>query len=49
MYALSRGITIFVEGPLGDFGSKWIVIEACLCVIAVVLFVIYNKFVDERR
>jgi hypothetical protein len=49
MYALSRGITIFVEGPLGDFGSKWIVIEACLFVIAVVLYVLTNKLVDERR
>lgn len=49
MYALSRGITIFVEGPLGDFGSQWIVIETCLFVIAVVLFMLTNKLVDERR
>lgn len=49
LYVLSRTITIFVEGPLGDFGSKWIVIEMCLFVIAVVLFMLTNKFVDERR
>lgn len=49
LYAISRGITIFAEGPLGDFGRQWIVIETCLCVIAIVLFVLTNKLSDERR
>ncbi|MES2560507.1 MAG: DUF4345 domain-containing protein [Bacteroidota bacterium] len=43
LYALSRLITIFAEGPLGDFGLKWIVTETVLCIIAVVLFVLNRK------
>jgi nitrate reductase gamma subunit len=37
-YAVSRLITIFVEGPLGDFGNQWLVIETIFCGISVVLF-----------
>jgi hypothetical protein len=36
-YAISRLITILVEGPLGDFGMQWIVTESVLCGIAVLL------------
>lgn len=39
-YAISRTITIFTEGQLGAFGSKWLVIEAVFCLIALVLFVV---------
>lgn len=41
-YALSRTITIFNEGPLGSFGSQWIVIESILFIIALGLFLIVN-------
>jgi hypothetical protein len=37
MYAVSRAITIMVEGPLGDFGIRWIITEIILFIIAVVL------------
>ncbi|WP_460671405.1 DUF4345 domain-containing protein [Larkinella ripae] len=37
-YALSRAITIFVEGALGDFGRQWIVTESVLFGIALVLW-----------
>ncbi len=37
LYAVSRLITILVEGPLGDFGTQWIVTESVLCGIAVFL------------
>ncbi len=37
LYAISRLITIFVEGPLGDFGNQWIVTETILCAMAIVL------------
>jgi hypothetical protein len=42
-YALSRAITILVEGPLGSFGSQWIVTEVVLCTIACVLFILQPK------
>jgi len=34
MYALSRLMTISMEGPLGDFGSQWLVIESTLSLAA---------------
>ncbi len=36
-YALSRVITIFREGNLGDFGNQWLTIESILCVVALTL------------
>ena len=37
LYAVSRLITIFREGPLGDFGNQWLTIESGLCLVALVL------------
>ena len=39
LYAISRAITILVEGPLGDFGTQWIITETILFTIAVLLYV----------
>lgn len=39
-YATSRAITILANGPLGAFGSQWIVTETVLFVLAVVLFIL---------
>jgi hypothetical protein len=36
-YALSRIITIAVEGSLGDFGTQWLGIESTLCLLSLVL------------
>ena len=36
-YALSRVMTIFLEGPLNDFGSQWLVIESVLFIAGVTL------------
>ena len=36
-YALSRVVTIFSEGSLGQFGNQWLWIESSLCLVAVVL------------
>ena len=41
-YAFSRMITIFKEGPLGDFGNLWIKTESTLFVVACVLY-LWNK------
>jgi O-antigen/teichoic acid export membrane protein len=37
LYAMSRLITIMIEGPLGDFGTQWIITESVLCGIALLL------------
>lgn len=47
MYALSRGITMAVEGPLGAFGKQWMVIEIIFCSIAVVLLLL-NQSNNEK-
>lgn len=36
-YALSRALTIFLEGALGAFGRQWIVTETVLFVLAISL------------
>lgn len=46
MYAVSRAITIAVEGPLGAFGMQWIITESVLFIIAVVLLSLKIK---ERK
>jgi uncharacterized membrane protein len=38
-YALSRLITIYVDGSLGNFGTQWLTIESIFSVIALVLWV----------
>jgi len=43
-YATSRLITIFVDGPLGDFGNQWIIIESIFTAMAVVLLLISKKY-----
>lgn len=42
-YAVSRAITILVEGPLGDFGTQWIITEVALCTIACILFILHRN------
>jgi hypothetical protein len=45
-YAISRLITIFVDGSLGTFGNQWIITETTFCVIAIGLLLAsknYNK------
>lgn len=41
-YALSRMITIINEGPLGDFGNKWLNIEGMLFLCAMLLLIFYK-------
>lgn len=37
LYSLSRIITIFAEGRLGEFGNQWLVIETAFAIIAGIL------------
>ncbi|GAA4469340.1 hypothetical protein GCM10023189_56230 [Nibrella saemangeumensis] len=42
-YALSRFITMLVDGPLGAFGQQWLLTESLLCLLAVMLVVLYRQ------
>jgi hypothetical protein len=42
-YALSRIITWFSEGALGEFGTNWLVIESIMCLIGILLLIFSNK------
>lgn len=43
LYAISRFITAVFDGPLGDFGLQWILIESVLCSIGLLLIAL-GKF-----
>lgn len=42
-YALSRLITGWVEGPLGAFGSQWLIVETSFSLLAIVLLLLSKK------
>jgi len=44
LYAVSRTITIFAEGALGNFGTQWLITESVLFVIAFILLLVNRKF-----
>ncbi len=45
LYAISRGITYVAEGPLGPFGTQWMIIESLFCGIATMLLLLHkHKF-----
>lgn len=43
-YAISRLITIFIEGPLGVFGNQWILIETTFCILALTLLFFSRRY-----
>ncbi|NLR68665.1 DUF4345 domain-containing protein [Chitinophaga varians] len=43
LYALSRVITWAVEGPLGAFGTQWLVIESVFFILGALLWVRLQK------
>jgi hypothetical protein len=48
LYALSRIITIFAEGALGDFGNQWLVTELVLFGLAGVLLIANKRVVSPK-
>lgn len=42
-YALSRIITIFVDGALGAFGTQWLIIESSFFGIALLLWLLNKR------
>ena len=43
-YAISRIITIFMEGKLGAFGTQWLLIESFLFITACTLYQLNRSF-----
>lgn len=43
LYAISRVITQLAEGPLGPFGTQWVVIESLFCGIATLLLMMHHR------
>lgn len=48
-YALSRLITILVNGPLGGFGTQWIITESILFMLGVALLVFNRNLTSKQR
>ncbi|TFB32125.1 DUF4345 domain-containing protein [Pedobacter alluvionis] len=48
-YSISRLITIWVDGPLGSFGSQWLIIESTFSILAFVLLLLYARIKKEAE
>jgi hypothetical protein len=46
-YAFSRLITLISDGPLGDFGSQWLIIESIMALIGLGLWLTLSS--DRRK
>jgi uncharacterized membrane protein len=42
-YALSRLLTLWVDGPLGAFGNQWLITESVLGLLALLCIVFYKQ------
>ena len=49
LYALSRLITLLADGPLGDFGSRWIMIETVLFATGLLLIIAGTRNTKHER
>lgn len=49
LYAVSRTITIFMEGKLGAFGTQWLYTEAFLCIMAIVLLLLRKQIAVTKN
>lgn len=48
MYAISRLLTIGIEGALGDFGNQWLVIEMVLSAASFAVHALLGQRASER-
>ncbi|MGB0403952.1 MAG: DUF4345 domain-containing protein [Salibacteraceae bacterium] len=46
-YAASRIITIVADGPLGEFGSNWLIIESTFSILAFGLFFLNKRYLSQ--
>lgn len=44
-YAFSRIITLLIDGPLGDFGTQWLIIESAQGMLALTLLLLHKKHI----
>ena len=43
-YAISRVVTYIVDGPLGEFGSQWLLLESILSLLGMTLVILNTRF-----
>jgi len=43
LYAFSRLITALVEGPLGAFGQQWMIIEASISALSILVLIAWQR------
>ncbi len=48
-YALSRLMTIAVEGSLGAFGNQWLMIESVLCLSSLILLALQARSPQKAK
>lgn len=48
-YAFSRLITLISDGPLGDFGNQWLLIESVMALIGLGLWLALNSFRSKQK
>ncbi|UKN02265.1 DUF4345 domain-containing protein [Paracrocinitomix mangrovi] len=48
-YAISRILTIIIDGQLGEFGNTWLMIESFLCIVSIVISYRLSKLNVELR
>lgn len=49
LYAVSRIITLMIEGPLGDFGTQWLGIEIVFCSLAILLLSLHKRMTVYQK
>lgn len=49
LYAISRITTILIEGPLGTFGSQWLIIESILFCIGCTLYLVNRSSATNNQ
>lgn len=48
-YAFSRLITLISDGPLGNFGSQWLMIESVMALIGLGLWLVLNALKRNQK
>ncbi|WP_297337286.1 DUF4345 domain-containing protein [Algoriphagus sp.] len=48
-YAFSRLITMISDGPLGNFGSKWLLIESIMALAGLGLWLAFNSYKGKQK
>jgi hypothetical protein len=49
LYAISRVLTIIIDGTLGGFGTQWLIIETVFAMMALTLLVKYTSSKQKKE